>query len=493
MVLKQLDKRRLSPLMREIANNWLYDEKTLVENLAKEAKLSEQAHKEVQKKAADLVTSVRKTRLSKSGLDAFMAKYDLSSEEGIVLMCLAEALLRIPDKLTADKLIKDKLTSANWQEHLGDSEHLFVNAATWCLMLTGKILKPVKTHKRFSGVFKNFLDKRSRPVIRRAVMQAMKILGQQYVMGETIEKVLKRAKEKEKQGFSYSYDMLGEAAVTMADADFYDRAYQQAIEAIGKAATEQSVRKNPGISVKLSALHPRYELAKADRVHRELYPKLLKLVMLAKAHQIGLNIDAEESERLELSLTLIARLAREKTLAGFEGIGIVVQAYQKRAGLVLDYLIDLAKDTGHRFMIRLVKGAYWDAEIKQAQVEGLAGYPVFTRKCYTDVAYQACVKKLFANVAHVYPQFATHNAYTVAMVMQFAGDFKTMSFSAFTGWAMRFMTRLSEKPMRFLVGFMRRLAPISIFCLILSGACLKMAQIPLLLIELLMRRPQLSA
>lgn len=433
MILDRNNKFDQSSLMQEVSKHWLCDEQMIVEKLAKQAALTDKERLSVQDIASGLVASVRETRLSKSGLDAFMTKYDLSSDEGIVLMCLAEALLRVPDKHTADKLIKDKLTSANWHEHVGDSEYLFVNAATWCLMLTGKILKPDQYQNKFKGVLKGFLDKRSRPVVRRAVMHAMKVLGQQYVMGETIDKALKRAQEKEAMGFTYSYDMLGEAATTKADAEYYYNEYRQAIDAIGFSATKNSVRTNPGISVKLSALHPRYEVSQADRVHAEMYPKLLKLVELAQSYNIGLNIDAEETERLELSLELVSRLAHETSLQGFEGIGIVVQAYQKRASFVLDYLIDLAERTGHRFMIRLVKGAYWDSEIKHAQVEGLEGYPVFTQKCYTDVSYQACIKKLFANSKHIYPQFATHNAYTTALVMQLAGDYRDYEFQCLHG------------------------------------------------------------
>ena len=433
MILDRQDKFDCSPLMQKISEHWLCDEKEIVQWLATQAQLTTNQQEKVQDIASGLVANVRETRLSKSGLDAFMTQYDLSSEEGIVLMCLAEALLRVPDKYTADKLIKDKLTSANWQEHVGDSEHLFVNAATWCLMLTGKLLNPNATNNALSSVLKGFLDKRSRPVVRRAVMHAMKVLGQQYVMGETIAKALKRAKDKEKMGFTYSYDMLGEAATTMADAQFYYQEYYQAIDAIGKAADKENVRLNPGISVKLSALHPRYEVAQSDRVHNEMYPKLLALVELAQNHNIGINIDAEETERLELSLELVARLANEKSLQGFEGIGIVVQAYQKRATFVLDYLADLAQRTGHRFMVRLVKGAYWDAEIKHAQVEGLEGYPVFTQKCYTDVSYQACVKKLFEYKAHIYPQFATHNAYATAMVIHLAGNYTDYEFQCLHG------------------------------------------------------------
>ncbi|MCF6807812.1 bifunctional proline dehydrogenase/L-glutamate gamma-semialdehyde dehydrogenase PutA [Thiotrichales bacterium 19S9-12] len=423
-------------LMKQISDYWLFDEEEIVKSLAEQAELTSAQANHIQHVAGELVAQVRRERLNTSGLDAFMVQYDLSSSEGIVLMCMAESLLRIPDVETADKLIKDKLTAANWHEHLGKSESLFVNAATWSLMLTGKIINKKETDtKHFANTLKTFLNKRSRPVIRRAVKHAMKVLGKQYVMGETIDKALKRAKPMEKNGYRYSYDMLGEAARTMKDAEFYYKEYYDAINAIGNSSSAKlgNVRNNAGISVKLSALHPRYEVAQADRVHKELYPSLLTLMELAKSYNIGLNIDAEETERLELSLELIERLAHEKSLAGWQGLGIVVQAYQKRATFVLDYLADLAKRTNQRFMIRLVKGAYWDAEIKHAQEEGLSGYPVFTRKCYTDVSYQACIKKIFANTKYIYPQFATHNALTVATVIELAGDYRDFEFQCLHG------------------------------------------------------------
>ncbi|UTW41561.1 bifunctional proline dehydrogenase/L-glutamate gamma-semialdehyde dehydrogenase PutA [bacterium SCSIO 12844] len=427
---------RKNPLMLTISDYWAIDEETIVKSLANQAQLQEGQIEKVQSIASELVAQVRRERLSKSGLDAFMMQYDLSSSEGIVLMCLAESLLRIPDTITADKLIRDKLTAANWNEHLGKSESLFVNAATWSLMLTGRLIhKDRENTEHFSNTLKSFLSKRSRPVVRSAVKHAMKVLGKQYVMGETINAALKRARQYEKQGYRYSYDMLGEAARTMGDAEFYFKEYTDAINAIGKSESAQlgSIKNNAGISVKLSALHPRYEVAQSDRIHKELYPKLLQLMELAKSYNIGLNIDAEETERLELSLELIDRLATERSLHGYQGIGIVVQAYQKRASFVLDYLVDLAQRTNHRFMIRLVKGAYWDAEIKHAQEEGLGGYPVFSRKCYTDVSYQACAKKILENTDYIYPQFATHNALSVATILELAGDYRDFEFQCLHG------------------------------------------------------------
>ncbi|MCF6765542.1 bifunctional proline dehydrogenase/L-glutamate gamma-semialdehyde dehydrogenase PutA [Thiotrichales bacterium 19S3-7] len=427
---------RQNPLITQISNNWSSDEHEIVQSLANQAQLNKDQIEQVQAIASELVAQVRRERLSKSGLDAFMVQYDLSSSEGIVLMCLAESLLRIPDKITADKLIRDKLTAANWNEHLGKSESLFVNAATWSLMLTGKLIhKERQSTEHFSKTLKNFLSRRSAPVIRSAVKHAMKVLGKQYVMGETIGQALKRARGYEKIGYRYSYDMLGEAARTMKDAEFYFQEYTDAINAIGRSESAQlgNVKNNAGISVKLSALHPRYEVAQSDRVHKQLYPKLLELMELAKSYNIGLNIDAEETERLEISLELIERLAAERSLEGWQGLGIVVQAYQKRASFVLDYLIDLAKRTNHRFMVRLVKGAYWDAEIKHAQEEGLKDYPVFTRKCYTDVSYQACAKKILDNTQYIYPQFATHNALSVATILELAGEYRDFEFQCLHG------------------------------------------------------------
>ena len=418
---------------REFTQAWKYDESRMIRDIYDTVMLDDEAWERVETMASDLVSAVRRQRMSKSGLDAFMVQYDLSSEEGIVLMCLAEALLRVPDEITADRLIKDKLTSANWEEHLGVSESFFVNAATWSLMLTGKVLHPKQTSNRLTNTLRRFMDRRSRPVIRRSVMQAMKILGQQYVMGETINKALKRARSHEKRGYTYSYDMLGEAARTMADADFYYDSYQQAIAAIGTHADYDSVRRNPGISVKLSALHPRYEVAEAGRIHQEMYPRILALMEQAKYYNIGLNIDAEETERLELSLEVIERLANEPSLEGWNGMGVVVQAYQKRGLAVLDYLIDLAHRSGRRFMIRLVKGAYWDSEIKQAQKAGLDAYMVFTRKYHTDMFYLACARKIFANTDVIYPQFATHNALTVATLMEYSGDYRDFEFQCLHG------------------------------------------------------------
>ncbi len=354
-------------------------------------------------------------------LQGLLQEFSLSSQEGVALMCLAEALLRIPDKPTRDALIRDKISHGDWQQHLGRSPSLFVNAATWGLMLTGKL---VSTHNeaRLSGALARILGKGGEPLVRKGVDMAMRLMGEQFVTGETIATALANASPFEARGFRYSYDMLGEAALTDADARTYLASYEQAIHAIGKASHGRGIYEGPGISIKLSALHPRYSRAQYERVMAELYPRLLKLTLLARQYDIGLSIDAEEADRLEISLDLLERLCNEPQLVGWNGIGFVIQAYLKRCPPVIDYLIDLARRSRHRLMIRLVKGAYWDSEIKRAQLDGLEGYPVYTRKAYTDVSYLACARRLLAVPEAIYPQFATHNAHSLAAIYQLAGQ-----------------------------------------------------------------------
>ncbi|MGI4779116.1 MAG: trifunctional transcriptional regulator/proline dehydrogenase/L-glutamate gamma-semialdehyde dehydrogenase [Janthinobacterium lividum] len=349
-----------------------------------------------------------------------LQEFSLSSQEGVALMCLAEALLRIPDKGTRDALIRDKISTGNWQAHLGKSTSLFVNAATWGLMLTGKL---VSTHNE-SGLTSSLgrvLARGGEPVVRKGVDMAMRLMGEQFVTGETIGKALANAGKLEARGFRYSYDMLGEAALTDADALRYMASYEQAIHAIGMASAGTGIYRGPGISIKLSALHPRYSRAQHARVMDELYPRLRTLTLLARRYDIGLNIDAEEADRLEISLDLLERLCHEPALAGWNGIGFVIQAYQKRCAGVIAFLVDLARRSRHRLMIRLVKGAYWDSEVKRAQIDGLEDYPVYTRKVHTDVSYLACARQLLAAPEAVYPQFATHNAHTLAAIYHLAG------------------------------------------------------------------------
>ena len=394
--------------------------------------------------ARRLVEALR-AKGTKGAVQGLVREYDLSSQEGVALMCLAEALLRIPDAGTRDALIRDKIADGDWRAHAGHSPSLFVNAATWGLVVTGKLVGSID-EGGLSAALNRLVARSGEPVIRRGVDMAMRMMGEQFVTGQTIDEALARSRRLEAKGYRYSYDMLGEAATTAEDAARYYRDYETAIHAIGRAAAGRGVVDGPGISVKLSALHPRYTRAQRGRVLAELLPRLQALTLLARGYDIGLNIDAEEADRLELSLDLLEALCLDPALAGWNGIGFVVQAYQKRAPFVLDWLIDLARRSGHRLMVRLVKGAYWDSEIKRAQVDGLDGFPVFTRKLHTDVSYLACARKLLAAPDAVFPQFATHNAYTVAAIHSIAGTAlhrATTSSSACTAWASRCMRRWS--------------------------------------------------
>ncbi|MBN8974252.1 MAG: bifunctional proline dehydrogenase/L-glutamate gamma-semialdehyde dehydrogenase PutA, partial [Rhizobiales bacterium] len=355
-----------------------------------------------------------------SGVEGLVQEYSLSSQEGVALMCLAEALLRIPDTETRDALIRDKIAEGDWASHLGHRRSLFVNAATWGLVVTGKLTATVNDGSLGTALTR-LIARCGEPVIRRGVDTAMRMMGEQFVKGETIDEALRRARAQEARGFRYSYDMLGEAAMTAADAARYYRDYETAIHAIGAASGGRGIYAGPGISIKLSALHPRYSRAQAGRVMRELLPRVKALCERAKRSDIGVNIDAEEADRLELSLDLLEDLCNDPALAGWNGIGFVVQAYGKRCPFVIDFLIDLARRTKRRIAVRLVKGAYWDAEIKRAQVDGLTDFPVFTRKIHTDVSYIACARKLLAARDAIFPQFATHNAQTLATIYEMAG------------------------------------------------------------------------
>ena len=369
--------------------------------------------------ATGLVAALRDQRQHSGSVDALTQEFSLSCEEGVALMCLAEALLRIPDSATADRLIADKIGNNDWQRHIGESPSLFVNAATWGLLITGKLVAKRSEQER-GYVLKRVLAKAGAPLVRQAVDLAMRMLGNQFVIGQSIEAALANSSACIARGYRYSYDMLGEAAVTGDDAARYTDAYRHAIETIGMAAQDSSIHDRPGISVKLSALHPRYSRLQRARVMSELLPRLKSLVLLARAHAVGINIDAEEADRLELSLDLLEALAFDPDLASFDGIGFVVQTYQKRSMQVIDFLADLARRSQRRLMVRLVKGAYWDTEIKRAQVDGLPDYPVYTRKVHTDMSYLVCARKLLASAHLLYPQFATHNAQTLAAVHTWA-------------------------------------------------------------------------
>jgi len=369
--------------------------------------------------ASRLVIALR-ANARKGGVEGLIHEYALSSQEGIALMCLAEALLRIPDVQTRDALIRDKISTGDWRSHVGHSPSLFVNAATWGLVITGK-LTATTNETSLAASLVRLIAQGGEPLIRSGVDVAMRMMGEQFVTGETIAQALANSRRMEALGFQYSYDMLGEAAATAEDASRYNAAYANAIHAIGRASAGRGIYEGPGISIKLSALFPRYARSQIGRVMSELLPRVKRLAMLARSYDIGLNLDAEEADRLELSLDILEALCLDAELAGWNGIGFVIQAYGKRCPFVIDWLIDLARRSRRRIMVRLVKGAYWDTEIKRAQVDGLEDFPVFTRKVHTDVSYLACARKLLAAPDAVYPQFATHNAQTVASIIVIAG------------------------------------------------------------------------
>jgi RHH-type transcriptional regulator, proline utilization regulon repressor / proline dehydrogenase / delta 1-pyrroline-5-carboxylate dehydrogenase len=417
-----------------IENGSLSDEAALVQRLIAEAELDADSRARITASGADLVHRIRSS--AKPGLmEVFLAEYGLSTDEGIALMCLAEALLRVPDAETMDALIEDKIAPSDWGRHLGRSASSLVNASTWALMLTGKVLED--REGGLVGTLRGAVKRLGEPVIRTAVSRAMKEMGRNFVLGETIEKAMKRASDLEAKGYTYSYDMLGEAARTEADARRYHLSYSKAITAIAGAARGNDIRANPGISVKLSALHPRYEVAKRARVMEELVPRVRALAGLAKAAGLGFNIDAEEADRLALSLEVIEAVLADPALKGWDGFGVVVQAYGRRAGAVIDWLYETATRLDRKIMVRLVKGAYWDAEVKRAQVLGLTSFPVFTRKQATDVSYIANARKLLAMTDRIYPQFATHNAHTVAAILDLATDPLAFEFQRLHGMGER--------------------------------------------------------
>ncbi len=414
------------PIQPDATRSHLYlaDEPPLVHSLAAEARSADQAREAIAATARQLVEAVRRNRRHKGGLDAFMSEYDLSSAEGVVLMCLAEALLRIPDAQTADRLIADKLGSADWEAHLGTSESLLVNASTWGLMLTGRLVRAETLGvANVTTLLARLAGRLGEPVVRTALRQAMRIMGHQFVMGRSMEAALARAGGDGGERYRYSFDMLGEAALTRADAQRYRDAYHAAIAVLGKTVrhdTDWMARVSA--SIKLSALHPRFEFAQADRAIPELVGDLLELAVSAKNAGVALTIDSEEADRLDLTLVIFERVLRSAELRDWPGLGIAIQSYQKRGRACIDWLQRLAEDVDRTIPVRLVKGAYWDAEIKHAQEQGLVGYPVFTRKSNTDVAYLACARALFAAYPRLYGQFATHNAHTAASILHFAGD-----------------------------------------------------------------------
>ena len=406
------------------------DEADAIRRMVEAAALTPADRTEIGAHAADLVRAVRANGTA-SIMQGFLAEYGLSTREGVALMCLAEALLRVPDTETIDALIEDKIGASDWAAHLGQSNSPLVNASTWALLLTGKVLGDAE--EGLAGVLHGAIRRLGEPVIRAAVAQAMRELGHQFVLGRDMGEAMARAAELEAQGYSFSYDMLGEAACTEADARRYHLAYSNSVTALAAVGQDASIRDRPGVSVKLSALHPRYEFSQQERVMTELAARLGALALLAKSAGIGLNVDAEETDRLDLSLDVIEAVFQDPALGGWDGFGVVVQAYSKRAMHVIDWVGTLAATHGRRIMVRLVKGAYWDSEIKRAQVLGLEGFPVFTRKASTDVAYLACVRRLLGMTDRLYPQFATHNAHTVAAVLHMAGGRADFEFQRLHG------------------------------------------------------------
>ena len=395
------------------------DENKMAASMLAEFPLSQADRDNIVETAHAIVTKSREMSAERGTLDAFMQEFGLSNQEGVALMCLAEALLRIPNAETQDALIEEKIASGNWASHRGSSEDLFVNAGIWALMLTGGVIKLDKNVTRdAAGWTKSAVARLSGPVIRKAVMQAMRIMGHQFVFGRSIKEALKQRAKRDEGSRLFSFDMLGEGARTAADAERYLSLYRQVIGDVGNAIKDEGedIAKRSSVSIKLSALHPRYEAVKQERVLTELLPRVKELALLAKKHNMQLTIDAEEADRLDISLDLFEALVRDPDLSGWHGLGLVVQAYQKRGPALLDWMIALAEDTGRHFPTRLVKGAYWDSEIKHAQELGFTDYPVWTRKVTTDLCYLACAKRMLEAPHAFYPQFATHNAHSLAAV-----------------------------------------------------------------------------
>lgn len=399
------------------------DEEAAVAGLLGDLPLDPAARASVNAEARALVMRARALKRRKGVMESFLEEFGLSNAEGLALMCLAEALLRVPDEETADKLIAEKVRTGKWGEHIGKSDHWLVNAGTWGLMLTGRVVSlPEEMKSDATKFMASFVQRAGEPVVRAGAMQAMRILGEQFVLGRNIDAALKRGAGMIRQGLAtrYSFDMLGEGARTNADAERYLLAYANAIDAVGAAAEGKGPHASNGISVKLSALHPRYEARQTARVMKELYPRVLQLAETAKKWNIGFTMDAEEADRLVMSLQLFERLALEPSLKGWEGLGLAIQAYQKRTRPLIAHLKALARKRGAPIQTRLVKGAYWDGEIKRAQVMGRNDFPVFTTKAATDVHYLACARDLIGAGDAIFPQFATHNAHTVAAVRRMA-------------------------------------------------------------------------
>ena len=432
----------LDKIRKKIRQYHLIDERSLVPELINLINLNNTEKKEIMICASELVDALRLDE-NPGIMEVFLAEYGLSNDEGISLMCLAEALLRVPDTTTIDSLIKDKLTNRGWVEHIGNSESTLVNASTWALLLTGKVLKNTKEPNVYNNIHL-LIKKFGEPFIRKAVRAAMKEMGNQFVLGQSIEKAVKRGKSSQKKGYTFSYDMLGEAALTNKDATIYTNAYAETISYLSKYCTSDDIRDNPGISIKLSALYPRYELVHKKAVLDILGNRLLDLALKAKKANMGLNIDAEEAARLDLSLDIIEKVFSNPLLSGWNGFGVVVQSYSKRTLFVIDWLYALSSKYDQKIMVRLVKGAYWDTEIKISQSEGMLDFPVFTSKAATDISYLACASKLFEMTDYIFPQFATHNAHTIYSILKIAKKNKNYEFQRLHGMGESLFSQLMQ-------------------------------------------------
>ena len=403
--------------------------------------LGRDAETSIKDRSRDLITAIRARNGSLGGIDDMLREYSLSTKEGLALMVLAEALLRVPDSATADRLIEDKLGQGDFAHHEARSAALLVNASAWALGISTRIIQPNETPERIIGQLAKRLGL---PAVRTAVRQAMRVLGNHFVLGQTIDEALDRARSGQGRLYRYSFDMLGEGARAAKDAERYFASYAAAIDAIGRAAGNRALPERPGISVKLSALHPRFEAVSQERVMRELTPLLMELARRAKSYDLNFTVDAEEADRLELSLAVIGAAFADPSLAGWDGFGLAIQAYQKRAEAVIRWIGELADRLGRRMMVRLVKGAYWDTEVKRAQERGLADYPVFSRKSMTDLNYAACAGLLLQMRPRIFPQFATHNALTVATILEHAGEPEGFEFQRLHGMGDALYARLLE-------------------------------------------------
>ncbi|MBA1272183.1 bifunctional proline dehydrogenase/L-glutamate gamma-semialdehyde dehydrogenase PutA [Stutzerimonas azotifigens] len=412
----------------QVSANYSVDEAEYLNELLQLADPGEAGIESIRQEARSLIEAVRGRDNAVDTLDALLRQYSLDTQEGLMLMCLAEALLRVPDAVTADALIRDKLNAAEWERHLGQSDNVLVNFAAWGLVMTGRVVDPESGDGRPKNVLGRLIKRSGEPVIRAAMNQAMKLMGKQFVLGRTISEALKNGRPEREKGYTYSFDMLGEAALTVEDADKYMADYRRAVETVG-AEPQVGPGPRPSVSIKLSALHPRYEVAQRERVLSELFESVRELAVLARTLDVGITIDAEEADRLELSLELFEKLMRDPAIAGWGEFGLVIQAYSKRCLPVLVWLTLLGKELGARIPLRLVKGAYWDSEIKQCQVQGLSGYPVFTRKEGTDTSYLACARYLLSEQTRgvIYPQFASHNAHTVSCILAMAQEAQAAS------------------------------------------------------------------